>query len=133
MNFRSVESVYSEFAQAQQIILDEVGVKASLLRAPYGLRWFGVGTAQKRLDLIGVMWTVIGHDWEWSAPDIARLVLTKANPGGIVCLHDGRDIQQNPDISEMLASLREIIPRLKDKGYSFETVSQLILPDADVV
>ncbi|CAN5559875.1 polysaccharide deacetylase family protein [soil metagenome] len=132
MNFRSMESVYSEFSEAQRIIVEEVGVRPSLLRAPYGLRWFGVGSAQKRLDLLGVMWTVIGHDWEWKAPDIARLVLAKADPGGIICLHDGRDISRSPDLSEMLASLPEIIPRLKDDGYSFETVSQLLQADPHV-
>ena len=133
MNFRSPESNYLEFAKAQQIIRDEVGVSPLILRAPYGLRWFGVGAAQKRLDLVGVTWTVIGHDWDWSADSIARLVLAKADAGGIVCLHDGRDIQPSPDISEMLTSLRTIVPRLQDEGYSFETVSQLLLPDGAIV
>jgi hypothetical protein len=32
---------------------------------PYGLRWFGVDEAQRLLDLLDVMWTVVGHDWEW--------------------------------------------------------------------
>jgi peptidoglycan/xylan/chitin deacetylase (PgdA/CDA1 family) len=81
---------------------------------------------QKRLGLLGVMWTVIGRDWVLPAHRIAARVLRKASPGGIICLHDGRGIQPKPDISEMLTALKEIVPVLKDRGYGFETVSELL-------
>jgi peptidoglycan/xylan/chitin deacetylase (PgdA/CDA1 family) len=119
-----------EVARAQKMIQDEVGVAPRLFRAPYGLRWWGLDGAQKQFDLLGVMWTVIGHDWEWRADRVARLVLRKAGPGGIICLHDGRDIQPSPDVSEMLKAVREIVPVLKGEGFGFETVSELLLPTA---
>ena len=125
LNLRSPGNVYQEFAAAQVVIEDTTGVKARYLRAPYGLRWFGVDMAQRKLDLLGVMWTVIGHDWEWSADRVTNLVVRHASPGGIVCLHDGRDTQVNPDISETVAAIRRIIPILKDQGYGFETVTAL--------
>ncbi len=128
-NLLSPESIYRELSQAQQAIRSETGVNPTLFRAPYGLRWVGLAEAQRSLNLLGVMWTVIGHDWEWPAPRIAKLVLRKSNPGGIICLHDGRDIQPKPDISQMLIAIREIIPALKAKGYFFETVSELLKPD----
>jgi peptidoglycan/xylan/chitin deacetylase (PgdA/CDA1 family) len=93
------------------------------------LRWFGVAEAQERLGLLGVMWTVIGHDWEWNAEQISALILARARPGGIICLHDGRDIQENPDVTPMLQAVWHIVPALKAKGYRFETVSQLLEPD----
>jgi peptidoglycan-N-acetylglucosamine deacetylase len=120
----------SEISRAQEVIENEVGVTARLFRAPYGLRWWGLDAAQKQYDLLGVMWTVIGHDWEWQARDVARLVLRKAGPGGIVCLHDGRDIQPAPDVTEMLKAVRQIVPVLKAQGYGFERVSELLLPAA---
>jgi peptidoglycan-N-acetylglucosamine deacetylase len=107
-----------------------VGVTPSLFRAPYGLRWYGLGSAQKRLRLLGVMWTVIGHDWEWPGHRVAEYVLRRAAPGGIFCLHDGRDIQPWPDVSEMMSAVRHIVPTLQHQGYSFETVSQLLRPDS---
>jgi peptidoglycan-N-acetylglucosamine deacetylase len=57
-------------------------------------------------------------------------VLRKAGPGGIVCLHDGRDVQVLPDVGEMLKAVRQIVPVLKREGYGFETVSELLLPAA---
>ena len=115
-----------EVARAQNIIESETGVTPRLFRAPYGLRWWGLDAAQKQFDLLGVMWTVIGHDWEWPADRVARRVFRKAGPGGIVCLHDGRDIQPSPDVSEMLKAVRQIVPVLKSQGYEFETVSELL-------
>ena len=128
VDYKSPAFIEGELAKTQRVIEEEVGFRPLLMRAPYGLRWYGIAAAQKKLGLLGVMWTVIGRDWEWPAPAIAGLVLRKASPGGIVCLHDGRDIQPKPDISEMLKSLRRIVPALRDLGYNFETVSSLIQP-----
>ena len=127
LNVHSPAFVYEEFARTQDILQAETGTKPVLLRAPYGMRWFGMQAMQRRLGLLGVMWTVIGHDWEWPAQQVANLVLAKASAGGIVCLHDGRDVRANPDISETLGAVRRIVPVLKDRGYSFETVSQLLI------
>jgi peptidoglycan-N-acetylglucosamine deacetylase len=126
LNLRSPSFIDEEFSAAQEIISEAAGVTPTLLRAPYGLRWYGIGAVQRRLGLLGVMWTVIGHDWAWPANRIANLVLRKASPGGIICLHDGRGVQPRPDISEMMAALRRIVPVLKDQGYSFETVTRLL-------
>jgi peptidoglycan/xylan/chitin deacetylase (PgdA/CDA1 family) len=81
---------------------------------------------QGRLGLLCVIWTVIGYDWRWPANRIAEHVLAHASPGGIICLHDGRAVEPNPDISSTLAAVRQIVPTLKQRGYRFETVSDLL-------
>ena len=124
-NLLSSNEIFEEFARTQRL-LQAMGIEPTLLRAPYGLRWFGLRETQRRLGLLGVMWTVIGRDWEWGAEAIARLVLEKTRPGGIICLHDGRDIRPNPDISATLAAVKLIVPALKRDGYAFETVSELM-------
>ena len=130
LNLQSPETILRELTQAQQSIATATGVQPRLFRAPYGMRWFGLRGAQRRLGLVGVMWTVIGHDWEWSAGRIAEHVLANTAPGGVICLHDGRDIQPDADIREMLTALRQIVPELKRQGYTFETVNSLCLPSA---
>ncbi len=128
LNIRSRQDIFREFARTQEI-LESIGAKPRLLRVPYGLRWFGLREVQRRLGLLGVMWTVIGHDWEWNADDVANLLLRKATPGGIMCLHDGRDIRPKPDIRVTLAAVKRIVPLLKRSGYSFECVSDLLRAD----
>lgn len=130
LNVLSPAMVIREVAKAQDAIERSTGVTPHLFRAPYGFRWFGLREAQRRFGLLGVMWTTIAHDWEWSAPRVAHHVLRRACPGGIVCLHDGRDTRPHPDISTTLEALREIIPALRRQGYAFETVSEMLGSDA---
>ncbi len=124
--FRSQRFIDDEFSLAQRIISSETGVTPMMLRPPYGLRWAGMQAVQRRLALLGVLWTVIGNDWKWPAHRISQRVIRYASPGGIICLHDGRAVAPNPDIGETLAAVRQIIPVLKDQGYAFETVGDLI-------
>jgi peptidoglycan-N-acetylglucosamine deacetylase len=126
--FKSRAFIDHEFTETQKIIQFETGVMPMLLRAPYGFRWMGMREVQQRLSLLSVMWTVIGFDWRWPAGRIATHVLEHCDPGAIVCLHDGRGVTTRPDIGAMLAALRHIVPRLKDNGYTFETVSGLLSP-----
>lgn len=126
--FKSRTFIDHEFTETQKIIQFETGVTPMLLRAPYGFRWMGMREVQQRLSLLSVMWTVAGFDWRWPAGRIARHVLSHCAPGAIVCLHDGRGIKTHPDIRATLAALRNIVPRLKDNGYTFETVSGVLSP-----
>ncbi len=125
-NLLGAAEVLHEFASAQELITSETGAEPAFLRAPYGMRWFGLAAAQRKLSLHGVMWTAIGNDWELSPDQIVARLMRKLAPGGIFCLHDGRDIQPNPDIGATLTATRKLIPRLKDAGYAFETVGQIL-------
>ncbi|MBV9158755.1 MAG: polysaccharide deacetylase family protein [Acidobacteriaceae bacterium] len=124
--FKSPEFIDREFTEAQEIINSETGVAPMLLRAPYGFRWIGMRNVQRKLALLGVMWTVIGHDWRWPANRIVQHVLDHSSPGGIICLHDGRAVEKSPNIQHTLSAVRQIVPVLRDAGYSFETVSELM-------
>jgi peptidoglycan/xylan/chitin deacetylase (PgdA/CDA1 family) len=124
--FRKPEFIREELALAQRAIEDTTGVSPSLYRAPFGVRWAGMREAQRRLNLLGVMWTVIGRDWKLDAPAIVRRVLAKAGNGAIVCLHDGRGLEARPAVEPAMEAVRQLIPMLEAEGYRFETVSQLI-------
>lgn len=117
-----------EMRRAQEAIQEATGKTPALFRVPYGARWIGLGQAQKRLGLVGVMWTAIGLDWKLSAGAITARLLGAASNGAIFCLHDGRELQPRPDIRETLESVRRLIPELRARGFQFETVSQILCP-----
>jgi peptidoglycan/xylan/chitin deacetylase (PgdA/CDA1 family) len=126
--FHSAGFICREFARAQRAIADATGCPPTLLRAPFGARWFGFRDAQRRLGLQGVMWTAIGYDWKLKADTIVGRMLAGAGNGAILCLHDGREMRTNPDIRETVAAVGGLIPALRDRGYKFETVSRLLCP-----
>ena len=125
---RSAEYIEREVAAAQQTFEDVLYFRPKYFRAPFGCRWFGLGAAQARHDLMGVMWTVIGLDWKYLADQVARRIADRARPGGIICLHDGRGLQINPNIQNTLDALSWALPFLQKQGYKFETVSELLCP-----
>lgn len=126
--FHSARSIEREFRRAQQTIVESTGFTPALMRAPYGARWFGFRRMQHRLGLLGVMWTVIGYDWSLASVSIASRVAGSTGNGSIVCLHDGRALQVRPDIGETMKAVELLIPELRERGFRFETVTQLLCP-----
>ena len=123
---KSSEFIYEELRRTQDIITDVAGTTPKLFRATYGVRWFGLAEAQKRLGLLNVMWTTIGLDWKSSPPDVASRLLRGARNGAIFCLHDARERDPDPDIRVSVEAVKRIIPVLLERGYQFRTVSELL-------
>lgn len=68
-----------------------------------------------------ITWTIDTLDWTGiSASEITQRVLSKASPGYIVLMHAGSGAVNTP------AALPDIIKGLKDKGYQFVTIPELL-------
>jgi peptidoglycan/xylan/chitin deacetylase (PgdA/CDA1 family) len=125
--FRSPGFMEREICRAQQTIEARTGYSPALFRAPFGVRWFGMGGVQRRLKLTGVMWTIIGYDWNRKVERVVERCMRVSN-GAILCLHDGRELRSKPDIGVTVEAVRRLVPMLLDQGYKFETVSRLLCP-----
>jgi peptidoglycan/xylan/chitin deacetylase (PgdA/CDA1 family) len=125
---RSAGFIRGEIEAAQRTIEDATGVTPRLFRAPYGVRWFGLGRAQRDLGLTGVMWSVLGLDWKLPAEAVAARLAKRVRPGAIVCLHDGRETAEAPDVSVTIEAIRRVAPQWIRRGLKFETVSQILCP-----
>ena len=126
--FKSREFIARELASAQETIQQITSTKPRYFRPPYGVRWFGLAQAQQRLALMGVMWTTIGVDWKWPTDRVVSRLLQGAMNGAIFCLHDGRTVEERPDIRVTLEAVRQVVPALLDQGFHFERVSEIICP-----
>ncbi len=122
------EFIRRQIMDAQAEIAAATGVKPTLFRPPFGCRWPGVGSVLHEQGLRLVMWSAIGSDWRLPEAAIAAKLERAARPGAIFCLHDGRGLAANPDVSSTLGAVRVIMPRLGESGYCFSSVSQLICP-----
>jgi peptidoglycan/xylan/chitin deacetylase (PgdA/CDA1 family) len=126
--FRSPRFIETDLRLAQEAIERHAGVRPRWFRPPFGARWFGVGEAQRRLKLTGVMWTVIGYDWKLGAGEVVERILARLVSGAILCLHDGRELRARPDIGVTVETVRRLIPMVLERGYKFESLSRLLCP-----
>ena len=103
--------------------------RMGLMRFPYGSCNASSLAAAADHGELAIQWDVVSGDPDphRSAKAIAETILTKAHPGAIVVAHaNGR----GKHTAEALAMA---IPKLKEEGYSFVTVSELLAAGKPVI
>ena len=113
-----------EIEDTASLIYKTTGVKTTLFRPPNGFLNNGLADyALKEKDAV-VLWSIDSGDWRnrgISVEGLINHVLEKANPGAIVLMHDG-----GGDRSLTVQALPKIIDGLKERGYQFVTVPELL-------
>ena len=103
--------------------------RLTLFRFPYGRCNEKALAATADAGLIAVQWDLVTGDPDprVSAKTIANTILTKAHPSAIVVAHaNGRG-------RNTAAALAIALPKLKEQGYSFVTVSELLKAGKPVI
>jgi peptidoglycan/xylan/chitin deacetylase (PgdA/CDA1 family) len=126
LDFASKTTMRNEIGRTQEIVRTLTGQAPRLFRAPYGVRWMGLGEIQREFGLMGVMWTTIGRDWKLPARMIAHRLVRGARAGDILCLHDGRVLAANPDITPTIEATSQVLVNLRDRQFTFRTVSAML-------
>lgn len=95
--------------------------KPTLFRPPMGKYSPAVLTLAREYGYTIILWTIDTDDWQPHAPsDIKKVVLKRIKPGSIILLHDGIYPSGTPQ------ALGEIIDCLREQGYEFVTISELL-------
>lgn len=111
----SADQQIQELSDCFEAVAQITGQKGCFVRPPYGEIDKRV---QKDLHCPIILWSVDTKDWtEKSADDIARYIIDTAEAGDIILLHD---IYRESVEGALMA-----IDAMKDKGYTFVTVSEL--------
>jgi peptidoglycan/xylan/chitin deacetylase (PgdA/CDA1 family) len=113
----------SEIERTAELIYKTTGVKTSLFRPPGGYLNNGLAAYAKSQKYSVVMWSLTSADTDPRAKPQAFVnnVLKGAKPGAIVLMHDG-----GGDRHRTVAALPQIISGLKQQGYRFVTVPELM-------
>jgi peptidoglycan/xylan/chitin deacetylase (PgdA/CDA1 family) len=133
LTWSRTSKVREELERGQEAIEQATGIIPSIFRVPHG--WYGpqvISTAEE-LGMRCVGWSVMA--WDWNKPPAEKIqqrILRGAGPGGVTLLHDGQDTDAFPiaDRSRTVAAAPQIIQFLKDAGYSFATIPELMALDA---
>jgi len=121
------ERMHFQIARTSEIIRQRMGRPALTMRPPAGA-WDATvlkTAAEEHVSL--VLWTIVSGDVGGHVPAarMTRTVLEQARPGAIVIFHINK---RGPFTKK---ALPDIIAGLREKGFRFVTVSQLLaLPDA---
>jgi peptidoglycan/xylan/chitin deacetylase (PgdA/CDA1 family) len=127
----SEAAMREELVRTNILIDDLLGYQPVLFRPPYGAQGPGLKLALEDLDMVSIIMSDHGADWEVTESGlIAEAVLETVEPGSIILLHDGHGDVADPltqdSRSATVAATGIIIKSLKERGYRFATVGELM-------
>ena len=117
----------AQVVRAQEVLHRVSGVVPGLYRPPWLCHWPWVLRTVESAGLQVVSGT-FGHPFEVAQPSAARMAAGAAKrtrPGSILIQHDGREARGG-DRSQTVASVGPLVDRLRDQGYTFATVDELL-------
>lgn len=115
----SVDQIAGEIDRTNEAIRQATGVKPSILRPPYGAV-NGVVLEQLRLrNMSSILWSVDTRDWaDRNSEIVCSRAVAGARNGAVILMHDIHQTSVN--------AVPCILDSLKQQGYSFVTVQNLI-------
>jgi peptidoglycan/xylan/chitin deacetylase (PgdA/CDA1 family) len=113
---------YADLEETNSLIRAATHFRPCLFRPPGGAAGAGVLAAAGEAGMETVTWDVDPSDWTDPGSGVVyRRVVDAVQPGSIVVMHDG-----GGDRRGTLAALPSIIDTLRDRGYRFATVTELL-------
>lgn len=118
----STDERKQEVQKGLEAIKNATGQEAStIFRCPSGNFDTSVATDLEGIVTAEIGWNVDTTDWKKPGADVIAQRIQSAGPGNIILMHDG-----GGDRSQTIEGLRQALPKLKEQGYSFITVQELL-------
>jgi len=122
-----VLGIRREINRGEDIIFKTTGVKTSLFRPPYTCVNERINRQANNSGYTVIGWSVSSKDGgkKIKPEKIAEITLPYVKNGSIILLHDGDRIKGSSRL-ETVKALPLIIKSLKEQGYYFVTIPQLL-------
>ncbi|MFH1709522.1 MAG: polysaccharide deacetylase family protein [bacterium] len=121
----------SNIQKCSQVIYDITGEQPKYFRPPGGTTNSRISNGLKKMGLKTVYWSLnavdyidktpgyeVPEDYQFMAKELSKRVVDKMSPGTIILLHNGSE--------QTVKALPFILSELKNKGYGFVTLSDLM-------
>ena len=122
---RGILKMGREIDKTEEAIYNATGTRPRLFRPPFGSG--GYVEAKNRGYAI-IKWSVSAENGGKEIPSekIVKNVVENVTNGSIILIHDGRGLRHDARRNQAVEALPIIIKTLKEKGYQFVTVPELI-------
>jgi len=123
------DRVEKEIKKCEKTFADILGYKTNMFRPPFSCSSKNVAKRAAELGYISIGWSVRprdGSSTRLKAETIVKRVISKTQNGSIILLHDGDFFKDGQNRSELVKAARIIIADLKQKGFQFVTVPELL-------
>lgn len=115
------EEIKNQILKADEILTEIIGKEPNLIRTPNGDFDNRVLEIADKLGYTVIQWDTDSRDWMNPGVDeIVNRVVNNVHPGDIILMHASDSCKQTAE------ALPIIITKLREQGYEFVTVSQLI-------
>lgn len=122
LGFMTADEQRTEIEKGRQAIADATGAEANrIMRAPGGN--FSLDVWRNVEDLIDadIGWDIDTLDWKRPGAATIAARIKGATPGDIILMHDG-----GGDRLQTAEALRDALPYLKDQGFRFVTIDEMM-------
>jgi peptidoglycan/xylan/chitin deacetylase (PgdA/CDA1 family) len=125
--FVGTRQVENQVRRCAEELRQTVGAHSNLFRPPYGGRTPHALRTVRQCGLVPVLWSVSGWDWEAkSAAEVENKILGSVDGGDVILLHDGGHRGLGVDRAFTLSAVDRLIPRLRERGFQFVTVPEMM-------
>ena len=119
----SYADILADITACNELLYSLTGERVTLYRAPSGSYNNDTVSAAQALGMTAIQWDVDSVDWKDKTPEeIAERIRGRIGSGSIALFHAGKE--------NTVRALPEIISTLREEGYSFCTVGEL-LPEGE--
>lgn len=114
----STEETIDEITKTNDILEDLTGKRPQFFRPPFGCKNEAL---EKQTGMFWIFWDVDTLDWSYqNAGQVYRQVVKNVGENDIILMHDA--------YPSTVEAVRELIPALREMGYTFVTVDRLVEP-----
>jgi peptidoglycan/xylan/chitin deacetylase (PgdA/CDA1 family) len=116
-----------QLARTDGIIMEILGKRPALFRAPLGLKSWRMTSPLRQSGHVTVAWSRRALDGVPTTTEkILRRLVAPARAGDILVLHDGEEPRRARDPAPTVAAVEPLVRQIRDRGLEFERLDRLI-------
>lgn len=122
LDFMSDEEQRQEISKGMEAIAQATGAEAStVVRVPGGNLSENTARILSEFATAEIGWNIDTRDWTKPGAEAIFHNIMQAEPGDVLLLHDG-----GGDRSQTVQALHDALPKLREAGYRFITIDELM-------